>query len=56
MPDLMQGASPASYLADLTGWGDFDSLVLTGFGVLGHLFPDSYGASQEATAYGNWRD
>jgi galactonate dehydratase len=44
-PDWMTGfaqdPSPASYLADMTGWGEFDSLVLTGLGELSHIFPDS---------------
>lgn len=41
MPDLMQGVSPASYLADLTGWGDFDSGVfcINGFWSFGSPFP-----------------
>lgn len=41
MTDLVQDASPTSYVADVTGWGDFDSLVLTGLGEMSHLFPDS---------------
>lgn len=28
-------------LADVSGWGEFDSLVLTGLGELGHLFADN---------------
>lgn len=37
--DLMEDTSPASYIADLTSWGEFDSLALTGLGELGFLFP-----------------
>lgn len=36
---MAQDTSPASCLADLTGWGDFDSFVLTGLGDLSHLLP-----------------
>ncbi|KAI9035725.1 uncharacterized protein KD926_002946 [Aspergillus affinis] len=39
MDDLMEDTSPASYIADLTSWGEFDSLALTGLGELGFLFP-----------------
>lgn len=39
LSELAQDTSPASCLADLTGWGDFDSLVLTGLGDLSYLFP-----------------
>jgi len=43
MPNFVQDLSPASYLADMTGWGEFDSLVLTGLGEFSHFFPDSDG-------------
>jgi hypothetical protein len=43
MPNFAQDPSPASYLADMTGWGEFDSLVLTGLGEFSHFFPDSEG-------------
>ena len=39
MDGLMEDTSPASYIADLTSWGEFDSLALTGLGELGFLFP-----------------
>ncbi|CAG8925817.1 unnamed protein product [Penicillium salamii] len=39
--NFAQDHSPASYLADMTGWGEFDSLVLTGLGELSHIFPDN---------------
>lgn len=39
--NFAQDPSPASYLADMTGWGEFDSLVLTGLGELSHIFPDN---------------
>ncbi|KAJ5085767.1 hypothetical protein N7532_010538 [Penicillium argentinense] len=42
LPNIAQDTSPASYLADMTGWGDFDSIVLTGLGDLGHMFPREY--------------
>lgn len=32
--DLVRDASPTSYIADVTSWEDFDSLVLTGLGEL----------------------
>lgn len=40
--EAVEDMSPSSHLADMTGWGDFDSLVLTGLGELGHLFPDNH--------------
>lgn len=36
--EVVEDTTPNSHLADVTGWGDFDSLVLTGLGELGHLF------------------
>ncbi|CAI7652589.1 unnamed protein product [Penicillium pancosmium] len=39
LSEMAQDTSPASYLADMTGWGDFDSFVLTGLGDLSHLLP-----------------
>ncbi|KAL3464341.1 hypothetical protein BJX64DRAFT_275840 [Aspergillus heterothallicus] len=36
--DLMQESSPATYIPNLTSWGDLDSLALTGLGELGYLF------------------
>ncbi|KAJ5332179.1 uncharacterized protein N7506_005962 [Penicillium brevicompactum] len=41
MTNFAQDPSPASYLADMTGWGEFDSLVLTGLGELSHIFPEN---------------
>lgn len=41
MLNVVDEPSPASYLANLTGWSDFDSLVLTGAGELGQFFPES---------------
>ncbi|KAJ6044434.1 uncharacterized protein N7446_002629 [Penicillium canescens] len=46
IPNFVQDHSPASYLADMTGWSEFDSLVLTGLGELGHFFPDDTGQYQ----------
>jgi hypothetical protein len=46
IPNFVQDPSPASYLADMTGWSEFDSLVLTGLGELGHFFPDDTGGYQ----------
>ncbi|CAG8103624.1 unnamed protein product [Penicillium olsonii] len=43
MTNFAQDHSPASYLADMTGWGEFDSLVLTGLGELSEMFPDNDG-------------
>jgi hypothetical protein len=40
--EVVENMSPTSHLGDVTGWGDFDSLVLTGLGELGHLFPDHH--------------
>ncbi|CAI7637292.1 unnamed protein product [Penicillium manginii] len=39
LSEMAQDTSPASYLADMTSWGDFDSFVLTGLGDLSHLLP-----------------
>ncbi|KAL5363135.1 fungal-specific transcription factor domain-containing protein [Aspergillus floccosus] len=33
------GESPDSYIAELTGWGEFDCLAATGLGEFGSLFP-----------------
>lgn len=38
MNEVVEDTTPNSHLADVAGWGDFDSLVLTGLGELGHLF------------------
>mgnify|MGYP001658112183 CR=1 FL=1 len=46
IPNFVQDPSPASYLADMTGWSEFDSLVLTGLGELGHFFPNDTGQYQ----------
>ncbi|KAJ5748267.1 uncharacterized protein N7511_009963 [Penicillium nucicola] len=46
IPNFVQDPSPASYLADMTGWSEFDSLVLTGLGELGHFFPGDAGEYQ----------
>ncbi|RDW86249.1 Zn(II)2Cys6 transcription factor [Aspergillus mulundensis] len=35
---LLQDNSPGTYAPSLTGWGEFDSLALTGLGELGYLF------------------
>lgn len=48
IPDLVQDASPTSYIADVTSWGDFDSLVLTGLGELSYLLPESEDFSYSA--------
>lgn len=42
LSEMTQDTSPRSCLADMTGWGDFDSFVLTGLGDLSHLLPGSY--------------
>jgi galactonate dehydratase len=36
--NLIQDSSPRSYIPSFTGWGEFDSLALTGLGELGHIF------------------
>ncbi|KAL6237046.1 hypothetical protein BDW75DRAFT_249516 [Aspergillus navahoensis] len=36
--NLIQGSSPGTYIPSFTGWGEFDSLALTGLGELGYLF------------------
>lgn len=40
--EVVEDMNPGSHLADVTGWGDFDSLVLTGLGELGHFFSDNH--------------
>ncbi|KAL4991463.1 hypothetical protein BDW68DRAFT_198706 [Aspergillus falconensis] len=35
---LIQSSSPGTYIPSFTGWGEFDSLALTGLGELGYLF------------------
>jgi hypothetical protein len=40
--EVVEDTTPNSHFADVTGWGDFDSLVLTGLGELGHLFSDNH--------------
>ncbi|KAL2831134.1 fungal-specific transcription factor domain-containing protein [Aspergillus cavernicola] len=40
--DIMHDESPASYIPNLTSWGEFDSLVLTGLGELGYLFSSDH--------------
>jgi len=42
LSELAQDTSPPSCLADMTGWGDFDSFVLTGLGDLNYLLPGGY--------------
>ncbi|EAA60063.1 hypothetical protein AN4828.2 [Aspergillus nidulans FGSC A4] len=36
--NLIQDSSPRTYIPSFTGWGEFDSLALTGLGELGHIF------------------
>ncbi|KAJ5911507.1 uncharacterized protein N7473_000810 [Penicillium subrubescens] len=40
--EAVEDTTPDSHFADVTGWGDFDSLVLTGLGELGHFFSDNH--------------
>ncbi|KAF9894711.1 hypothetical protein FE257_006601 [Aspergillus nanangensis] len=39
MTGFVQDTSPASYIVDLTSWGEFDSLATTGIGDFGNWFP-----------------
>lgn len=39
--NLLGDGSPDSYVAELTGWGEFDCLASTGLGDFSNLFPPS---------------